>query len=123
MIILCSQTHIIDCHVNLSSFLEWIKDENKKGSVLQKALVEKRRAQKEYIEVLLHFGPALKGKKEWRAGIKVMHIDKYLTVSDEAFLAVCIINYGERWMALVNLEDEEVGKEANALPVRNLIWC
>ena len=96
--------------------LAWMKDENKAGGKrLAKAITQRRNAPTEYTQMLLHFGPALKGSKNWHAAKAVMPIDQLLTISDEAFLAVCIINYSQHWKALLTLEQEEVGNEQEDL--------
>jgi len=80
----------------------WIKeDEDEALNTMQHALVFKRKNMNEYIKFINHFGPALTGVAAWNnnktTGKKGP--SELLTVTDEAFIHLCIVNYSATWKA------------------------
>jgi hypothetical protein len=80
----------------------WIKeDEDEALDTMQVALVFKRKQVNEYIKFINHFGPSLTGVAAWNnnktTGKKGP--SELLTVTDEAFIHLCIINYSATWKA------------------------
>jgi hypothetical protein len=65
--------------------------------IMKEAIIQRRKATEQYIELLNHFGPALKGTVNWTKNKTIKTARELLTISDEAFIAICIINYGDRW--------------------------
>jgi len=53
----------------------------------------------EYIEFIAKFGPAMAGVSYWNNNKANTVVSELLTVSDEAFIHLCIINYGQTWKA------------------------
>jgi hypothetical protein len=64
---------------------------------MTEAIIHRHKAPEEYIQLLNHFGPALKGTLYWSNNKTTKTTSELLTISDEAFIAICIINYGDRW--------------------------
>ena len=78
----------------------WIKeDENTALDTMQTALCFKRNQVKEYIEFLSRFGPAVTGTACWNNNKTNKLVSELLTVTDEAFIHLCIINYSATWKA------------------------
>jgi hypothetical protein len=64
-----------------------------------------------YIKFISHFGPALTGMTFWNQNKATKMVSELLTISDEAFIHLCIINYSATWKAQENNkfgETEEV---------------
>ena len=55
----------------------------------------------EYIEFISHFGPALTGVTAWNKNKNTGNKgpSEILTITDEAFIHLCIINYSATWKA------------------------
>jgi len=66
---------------------------------MQKALSFKCRYDEDYIEFLGHFGPVLTGITCWNNSKKTKLLSEILTITDEAFIHICIINYSATWKA------------------------
>jgi MinD superfamily P-loop ATPase len=66
---------------------------------MQTALSFKRRKQEEYIEFLRRFGPAVRGTAGWNENKTTKLVSELLTITDEAFIHLCIINYSATWKA------------------------
>ena len=66
---------------------------------MQHALVFKRKNVNEYIKFINHFGPALRGMAFWNNNKTTKLVSELLTVTDEAFIHLCIINYSATWKA------------------------
>jgi hypothetical protein len=82
---------------------------------MQNALTYKRHPKnsEEYIKFISHFGPALTGVAFWNNNKTTKLVSELLTISDEAFIHICIINYSATWKAqekkkLLGETDEEV---------------
>ena len=52
-----------------------------------------------YIQFLCNFGPAITGISFWNNNKMSKSANELLTISDEAFIHLCIINYSATWMA------------------------
>ncbi len=52
-----------------------------------------------YIQFLCNFGPAITGTSFWNNNRMSKSANELLTISDEAFIHLCIINYSATWMA------------------------
>jgi hypothetical protein len=52
-----------------------------------------------YIKFYIYFGPALTGVTFWNNNKNTKMADELLTISDEAFIHLCFINYSVTWKA------------------------
>ena len=82
--------------------------------VMQYALLYKREQMKEYIKFISHFGPALRGMAFWNSNKTTKLVSEMLTVTDEAFIHLCIINYSATWKAQ---ERKKAGEADVQVPV------
>ena len=72
----------------------WIReDEGEASSSMQDALSLKCQKTNEYIKFISHFGPALTGTAFWNTNKTTKLVSELLTITDEAFIQLCIINY------------------------------
>ena len=65
----------------------------------------------EYIKFLAKFGPAMAGVTYWNKNKDNIGLSELLTVTNEAFIHLCMINYSKTWKAQEkrkNGEDEQV---------------
>ena len=53
----------------------------------------------EYINFISHFASALTGVTFWNNNKMTKPVSELLTVTDEAFILLCIINYSATWKA------------------------
>ena len=53
----------------------------------------------EYIKFISQFGPALTGMTCWNNNKSTKPISELLTITDETFIHLCIINYSATWKA------------------------
>ena len=74
-----------------------------------------------FVEFVDHFMPAVKGEKRWGMlrqeccsgeGARELYLSDHATISDEAFLIVCIENYKEVWDHQIRESIDNRGKEA-----------
>jgi hypothetical protein len=65
--------------------------------------------QDNYIKFISHYGPALAGIRTWNQNKALKPISELLTNSDEAFIHLCIINYGDTWKAQDKIKTGETG--------------
>jgi hypothetical protein len=72
-------------------------EEDEAVKTMTEAINQRRKAPEEYIKLLNHYGPALKGTVYWMNNKTTKTTTELLTITDEAFIAICIINYGDRW--------------------------
>jgi len=89
---------------------------------MQNALTFKRnqRNSEEYVKFISHFGPALTGTTFWNNNKTTKLVSELLTISDEAFIHLCIINYSATWKAQ---EKKKLGETAEEVPVsRSLLF-
>jgi hypothetical protein len=78
----------------------WIReDDDEAVSIMQDALHYKRTERNEYIKFIRHFGPALTGTAFWNTNKTTKLVSELLTITDEAFIHLCIINYSATWKA------------------------
>ena len=52
-----------------------------------------------YIKFISHFGPAITGIAFWNNNKTAKLLSELLTITDEAFIHLCIINYSATWKA------------------------
>ena len=67
--------------------------------IMQTALQFKCHHMNEYIKFISHFGPALMGMAFWNNNKTTKLVSELLTITDEAFIHLCIINYSATWKA------------------------
>jgi negative regulator of genetic competence, sporulation and motility len=53
----------------------------------------------EYIKFISKFGPAMTGVSYWNNNKANIIVSELLTVTDEAFIHLCMINYAPTWKA------------------------
>ena len=68
----------------------------------------------EYIKFISHFGPALRGMAFWNANKTTKLVSELITITDEAFIHLCIINYSATWKAQ---ERKKAGETDVEVPV------
>ena len=68
-------------------------------NIMQEALVFKCQNRNGYIKFISHFGPALTGTAFWNNNKTTKLVSELLTITDEAFIHLCIINYSATWKA------------------------
>lgn len=76
-----------------------MKEDSQACQVMNKAIANKRNAPSEYIQLVTRFAPAIKRVAQWNKS-RELKVTELLTVSDEAFLIVCLISYGPRWIVM-----------------------
>jgi hypothetical protein len=87
---------------------------------MQIALVYKCQDVKSYIPFISHFGPALTGMANWNNYKNVKNVSELLTITDEAFIHLCIINYSATWKAQEKYKSGDTDVE---IPVRMFFEC
>ena len=65
----------------------------------QLKVYSKRISGDEYIKFIAKFGPAMAGVSYWNYNKANIVVSELLTVTDEAFIHLCIINYAKTWKA------------------------
>jgi tRNA isopentenyl-2-thiomethyl-A-37 hydroxylase MiaE len=99
----------------------WIKeDENRALDIMQDALNFKRKERNGYIKFISHFGPALTGTAFWNTNKTTKLVSELLTITDEAFIHLCIINYSATWKAQ---EKKKSGETDVQVPVSDHSLC
>jgi hypothetical protein len=84
---------------------------------MQCALTFKHQDKDKYIQFLCRFGPALTGMTSWNNNKTTKPLSELLTITDEAFIHVCIINYSATWKA----QEEKKYRETDVqVPVSNI---
>jgi hypothetical protein len=68
----------------------------------------------DYIKFISRFGPALTGMAFWNNNKATKMVSELLTISDEAFIHLCIINYSATWKAQ---EKSKFGETEEKIPV------
>jgi hypothetical protein len=91
-------------------------DEQNACELMQNSLVEKRDSENTevYIKFISYFGPALTGAHFWNKNKNTKSVNDLLTISDEAFIHLCIINYSATWKAQEQMKD---GNWTETIPV------
>jgi len=64
-----------------------------------------------YIKFLCYFGPALTGTAFWNNNKTTKLVHDLLTISDEAFIHLCIVNYSATWKAQERKKEGETNVE------------
>jgi len=95
--------------------------------MINSAIKQKCEAKDDYIQLISHFAPVIKHVAYWNKN-KDRKITELLTVSDEAFLILCIINYGPHWIAMHRNMAENWDNDSacpDQLPVswNNMLCC
>ena len=92
------------------------EDEEEACRTIQSALTLKRHhsAYEDYVKFISQFGPALTGMAIWNNNKATKMISELLTISDEAFIHLCIINYSATWKAQ---EKKKFGETEEEVPV------
>lgn len=82
--------------------------------IMQVALCFKRQNKEKYIQFLSHFGPALTGMAIWNNNKTTKLVSELLSITDEAFIHLCIINYSATWKGQ---EEKKSGETDVQIPV------
>jgi hypothetical protein len=72
-----------------------------------------------YVKFLCYFGPAITGTSFWNNNKMNKSANELLTISDEAFIHLCIINYSATWKAQEKRKD---GDYTVKIPV-SIVYC
>jgi hypothetical protein len=83
---------------------------------MQAAMTMKRNPVNEetYIKFYMTFGPAVTGATFWNNNKTTTMANELLTITDEAFIHLCIINYSATWKAQ---EKEKQKDTIGSIPV------
>lgn len=84
---------------NTLETLAWMDEDNDAPQTINIAIAKKHEAQDEYIQLIVWFAPAIKCVAYWNKS-RELNVTELLTVSDEAFIIVCLISYGCCWMTM-----------------------
>jgi len=99
----------------------WIREDDDEAlNIMQDALHYKRRESNDYIKFIRHFGPALTGTTFWNTNKTTKLVSELLTITDEAFIHLCIINYSATWKAQ---EKKKSGETDVQVPVSDHSLC
>jgi hypothetical protein len=112
-----SMKQIIKQH-SLRIMQAWIKKDEKEASTINTIAIHCKRGSgstekmeheeqlkdysisgDEYIKFIAKFGPAMAGVSYWNYNKANIVVSELLTVTDEAFIHLCIINYAKTWKA------------------------
>ena len=96
----------------------WMKeDEEEALDNVQEALMNKRKNKNDsYIKFISHFGPALTGTAFWNNNKNTKLVSEILTITDEAFIHLCIINYSATWKAQEKIKAGETDVQVPVSP-------
>ena len=93
------------------------EDEDEALDNVQDALLNKRENKNDsYIKFISHFGPALTGTAFWNNNKNNKLVSEILTISDEAFIHLCIINYSATWKAQEQMKAGETHVQVPVSP-------
>jgi hypothetical protein len=96
----------------------WIREDDDEAlGIIQDALSLKRQKTNEYIKFISIFGPALAGTTLWNNNKTTKLVSELLTIMDEAFIHLCIINYRATWKAQ---EKKKSGETDVQVPVSDI---
>jgi hypothetical protein len=85
---------------------------------MQAALTYKCQETNKYIKFINQFGPAVTGVAFWNNNKTTKNISDLMTITDEAFIYLCIINYSATWKA----QEKKKSGEDVTIPV-SYIHC
>ena len=85
--------------------------------IMQSALMFHRVNSDEYINFISHFASALTGVTFWNNNKMTKPVSELLTVTDEAFILLCIINYSATWKVQ---EQQKSGETDVQVPVSSI---
>ena len=96
----------------------WMKEDEEEGlDNVQEALLNKRKNKNDsYIKFISHFGPALTGTAFWNNNKNTKLVSEILTITDEAFIHLCIINYSATWKAQEKIKAGETDVQVPVSP-------
>lgn len=93
------------------------EDEDEALDNVQEALLNKRKNKNDsYIKFISHFGPALTGTAFWNNNKNTKLVSEILTITDEAFIHLCIINYSATWKAQERIKAGETDVQVPVSP-------
>jgi hypothetical protein len=96
------------------------EDESDEGSEKSEVICKRGEGHEdEYITFLARFGPAMAGVAEWNKNKDNVALSELLTVTDEAFIHLCIINYSKTWKAQEKGKNSE-GEYVEEVPVSEI---
>ena len=114
--------HEVHCSYYCSQ--AWIKEDAIAAlDIMQDALCFKCENRDGYIKFISHFGPALTGMAFWNNNKTTKLVSELLTITNEAFIHLSIINYSATWKAQ---EKKKSGETDVQVPVSDIhyvfIW-
>jgi hypothetical protein len=83
---------------------------------MQCALTFKHQGRDKYIQFLCRFDLALTGMTLWNNNKTTKPLNELLTITDKAFIHLCIINYSATWKA----QEEKNGETDVQVPVSDI---
>jgi len=87
----------------------WIREDDDEAlGIMQDALHYKHTERNVYKKFIHHFGPALTGTAFWNTNKTTKLVSELLTITDEAFIHLCIINYSATWKAQEKKKSGEI---------------
>ena len=104
----------------------WIREEEEACNIIKTAIYSKcglgqeldettkEDNQDKYIKFIAKFGPAMTGVSFWNHNKTNMILSELLTVTDEAFIHLCMANYAPTWKAQ---EKQKSGDKSIQVPV------
>lgn len=90
---------------------------------MQSSLPYKRKCEEEYIKFISQFGPALRGMAFWNTNKTTKLVSELLTITDEAFIHLCIINYSATWKAQERRKTGETNVEVPVSVMIHVLIC
>jgi hypothetical protein len=97
----------------------WIREDDDEAlNIMQDALHYKCTESNEYIKFICHFGPALTGTAFWNTNKTTKLVSELLTITDEAFIHLCIINYSATWKAQEKKKSGEIDVQVPVSDIR-----
>ena len=88
--------------------------------IMQNALCFKCEYMNEYIKFISRLGPALTGMAFWNNNKTTKLVSELLTITNEAFIHLCIIHYSATWKAQ---EKKKSGETDVQVPVSDHSLC
>jgi tryptophanyl-tRNA synthetase len=72
-----------------------------------------------YFQFLCNFGPAMTGMSFWNNNKMSKSANELLTISDEAFIHLCIINYSATWKA----QEKRKERDHTVKVLVSIVYC